>query len=101
MRRPAMRLTMAMGRLPSASTCRRPDLGGVADEAFGEREGEWGDAVDDDEGVSDDGGLDGGGAAGDDGGAGVMEGLAGVGDKVDLELWGYCVPMAALSGSAM
>ncbi len=54
------------------------DLGGVADEAFGEGEGERRDAVDDYEGVADGEGLDGGGAAGDDGGAGVVEGGAGV-----------------------
>ena len=67
---------MAMGRLPRGVG----DVGElfrVADELFGEREGERRDAVDDDEGVADDGGLDGGGAAGDDGGAGVVEGFAG------------------------
>jgi hypothetical protein len=60
------------------------DLGGVADEAFEDGEGERGDAVDDDEGIADGEGLDGGGAAGDDGGAGVVEGFAGVGDEVDV-----------------
>ena len=53
------------------------ELGGVFDELSGEGEGERGDAVDDDEGVADDGGLDGGGAGGYDGGAGVVEGFAG------------------------
>ena len=84
MRRPAMRLTMAMGRLPSASgwagRSRRGSGRGVW-----RGEGERGDSVDDDEGVADDGGLDGGGAAGDDGGAGVVEGFAGVGDEGDVE----------------
>ena len=62
------------------------ELGGVADEAFGEGEGEARDAVDDDEGVADGGGLDGGGAAGDDGGAGVVEGVAGVGDEGEARM---------------
>ena len=57
------------------------DLVGIADEALGDGEGQGGDTVDDDERVSDGGGQDGGGTAGDDGGAGVMEGFAGVGDK--------------------
>lgn len=60
-----------------------PDLGRVLDEAFSEAEGERGDLVDDEEGIADDCGLDGGGAAGDDAGAGVVEGFAGVGDEVD------------------
>ncbi len=64
-----------------------PDLGRIVDEALGEAEGERGDLVDDDEGVADDCGLDGGGPAGDDGGAGMVEGFAGVGDKV---IFGAC-----------
>ena len=59
------------------------DLSGVANEAFGELVGQGGDLVDDDEGVSDDGGLDRGGAAGYDAGLGVVEGLAGVGYEVN------------------
>ena len=47
---------------------------GHGDDAFGDGVGEGRDAVDDDEGVADEGGFDGGGAAGDDGGAGVEEG---------------------------
>ena len=86
MRRPAMRFTMAMGRLPSASGWAGFQIsGGIADEALGQPEGERGDPVDDDEGVADDGGLDGCGAAGDDAGAGVVEGFAGVGDEGDTE----------------
>src|ERR1035441_5945380 len=57
------------------------DFGGVADHAFDDGEGERGDAVDDDEGIADGEGLDGGGSAGDDGGAGVVEGFAGVSHK--------------------
>ena len=60
-----------------------PDFGGILNEALGQTEGERGDSVDDDEGVADDGCLDGCGAAGDDAGAGVMEGFAGVGDEGD------------------
>ena len=60
------------------------DFGWVADEAFGEGEGEGGDFVDDDEGVADDCGLDGGGAAGYDGGSGVVEGFAGVWDEMKI-----------------
>jgi hypothetical protein len=55
------------------------------DEAFCELEGEGGDAIDDYEWVADDGGLDGGGAAGDDAGTGVVESFAGVGDQADCE----------------
>ena len=84
MRRPAMRLGMAMGRLPSRSTSAGDLQIGVPDELFGELEGEGGDAVDDDEGVADERGLDGGGAAGNDRGAGVVKGFAGVGDEVNV-----------------
>ncbi len=61
-----------------------PDFGRVPDELPGELEGEGGDAVDDDEGVADERGLDGGGSGRNDGGAGMMEGFAGVGDEVDV-----------------
>jgi hypothetical protein len=50
----------------------------VADEAFGEGEGEGRDPVDHDERVSHNCGEDGRRAAGDDGGPGVMEGFAGI-----------------------
>ena len=60
------------------------DLGRVPDEGFGELEGERGDLVDDEEGIADECGLDGCGAGGDDRGAGVEEGFAGVGDEVDV-----------------
>ena len=60
------------------------DFLGIPDELLGELEGEGGHAVDDDERVADERGLDGGGAAGNDGGAGVVEGFAGVGDEVDV-----------------
>ena len=60
-----------------------PDFGWVVDELFREAEGDWGDFVDDDEGVADDSGLDSGGAAGDYGGAGVVEGFACVGDEMN------------------
>ncbi len=83
MRRPAMRLTMAMGRLPSASSWAGGQISGGSGRGVLRAEGERGDAVDDDEGVADNGGLDGGGAAGDDAGAGVVEGFAGVGDEVN------------------
>ncbi len=77
-----------MGGLPSAGVWLGGQISGrVADEAFCQSEGERGDAVDDDEGVADDGGLDGGGAAGDDAGAGVMEGVARVGDEADVDLF--------------
>jgi hypothetical protein len=66
---------------------RGPDLCGVVDQAFGYAEGEGRDLVDDDEWVADECGLDGGGAAGDDAGAGVVEGFTGVGDEVDVELF--------------
>lgn len=63
------------------------DLGWIMDEAFCQPKGERGDAVDDHEGVSDDRSLDGGGSAGDDAGAGVVEGFAGVRDQV---CWRAC-----------
>ena len=88
MRRPAMRFAMAIGRLPiGVGLGLVPDFGGVVNEALGQTEGERGDLVDDDEGVADDGCLDGCGAAGDDGGSGVMEGFAGVGDEGDRTFW--------------
>ena len=59
------------------------DLCGVVDEVFGDAVGEVGDAVDDQEGVADERSLNGSGAAGYDTGAGVEEGLAGVGDEGD------------------
>jgi hypothetical protein len=62
-----------------------PDLGRVADEALCQPEGERRDAIDDYERVSDDGGLDRCRTAGDDGGAGVMERYAGVGDETDMK----------------
>ena len=62
----------------------RPDFGGVVDEVFRQGEGKGGDFVDDDEGVADESGLDSGGAGGDDGRAGVVEGFASVGDKVNV-----------------
>src|SRR5271168_3932763 len=62
-----------------------PDLRRIVDESLCQPEGERGDAVDDDEGVPDDRRLDRGGAAGDDAGASVVEGLAGVGDEVEIE----------------
>ncbi len=57
------------------------DLWRVLDEAFCQPEGERGDPVDDHERVSNEGGLDGGCTAGDDAGAGVVEGFAGVGNE--------------------
>ena len=57
------------------------NLGRITDEAFGKRVGQSGDAVDDDEGGANGERLDGGSAAGDDGGAGVVEGGAGVGNE--------------------
>jgi hypothetical protein len=65
----------------------RRNLGGIADETFGEFEGEGRDTVDDDEGVSNDGGLYGCGTAGHDAGAGVVKGFAGIGDEVDCGGW--------------
>jgi hypothetical protein len=56
------------------------------DEVFREAEGERGDAVDDDEGVSDDRCLHRGGSAGDDAGTGVVKGFAGAGDEVSERL---------------
>ena len=58
------------------------DLWRVVDKAFCQPEGERGDFIDDDKGVADNGSLDRGGSAGDDAGAGVMEGFAGVRDQV-------------------
>ena len=49
---------------------------GDGDDAFGDEVGDGGDAVDDDEGVADERGLHGGGAACDDAGSGVVEGGA-------------------------
>ena len=54
------------------------DFGGIADEAFGQREGERRDAIDDDKGIADDGGLYGCRPAGHDTGPGVMERFAGI-----------------------
>lgn len=54
------------------------DFGGIADELAGEGVGEGRDAVDDDEGGAEEGGLDGRGTAGDGGGTGVVEGGSGV-----------------------
>ena len=51
---------------------------------LGELEGERGDAVDDDERVADQRGLHGGGAGGDDRGAGVVQSFAGVVDQVNV-----------------
>ncbi len=59
------------------------DFRWIADEAFGQREGEWGDSVDDDEGSTDDRGLDGCGAAGDDAGTSMIERFAGIVDHDD------------------
>ncbi len=67
---------------------------GVVDEFAGEGEGEGGNSVDHDEGIADDRGLDGGGAAGDDGGAGVVEGFGGVGDEGEAEGAGFRAPVA-------
>lgn len=61
---------------------------GDGDDALGDGVSEWGDAVDDDEGVAHEGGFDGGGTAGDDGGAGVEEGGACVVDKAEVEVGG-------------
>ena len=48
------------------------------DDAFGDGVGERGNSVDDDEGVANERCFHGGRAAGDDGGAGVMEGGGGI-----------------------
>ena len=51
---------------------------------FGDAVGQIGDAVDDQERVADEGGLNRGGTAGDHAGTGVVKGLAGVGDWGDV-----------------
>ena len=77
---------MAMGRLPSGSDpVGVPDLRRIVDQSLCQPESEGRDAVDDDEGVPDDGGLDGCRAAGDDAGASVVKGLAGIGDEADVK----------------
>ena len=60
------------------------DFSGVVDHAPEYGVGEGRDAVDHHEWVADDEGLDGRGTAGDYGGAGVVEGGAGVGDEMDI-----------------
>ena len=56
----------------------RPNLRGIADQAFRDTESEWRHLVDDDKWIPDDGGLDGGGSTGNDGCPGVEEDLAGI-----------------------
>ena len=65
------------------------------DEALGQLEGERRDLVDDDEGVANDSSLDGGGTAGDDGGSGMVEGFAGIGDEVEVseQRWGIALEL--------
>ena len=58
------------------------DLRRIANEAFSEGEGEFRDAVDDDEWVPDGEGEDGCGATGDDSGSGMVEGSSGVRNDV-------------------
>jgi hypothetical protein len=60
------------------------DLGWVADQPFGELIGQGRNLVDDDKWVSDNGGLDRGGAAGYDAGSGVVEGLTSVRHEVKI-----------------
>src|ERR1700722_5667794 len=64
---------------------RLPYLRGVVDKAFCQPEGGWGDAVAKNEGVSNHGRMDRRGAAGYDAGAGAVESVAGVGDKVYID----------------
>ena len=59
---------------------------------FCQPEGERGDFIDDDKGVADNGSLDRGGSAGDDAGAGVVKGVAGVRNQVR---WRACAAALA------